>query len=86
MPGFGTWHSSLRRGDRAHESATLGPASVRQAMKLAIDERRLAQACSAVLAFMHRHPISATWGRPDLASSDMMGMETSRRRAQVTEA
>jgi hypothetical protein len=40
-------------------------------------KRRLAQACSAVLAFMHRHPISATWGRSDLASSDMMSMETS---------
>ena len=48
-------------------------------MKWASDERRLAQACSAVLAFMHRHPISATWGRSDLASSDMMSMETSQR-------
>jgi TnpA family transposase len=28
---------------------------------------------------MHRHPISATWGRSDLASSDMMSMETSQR-------
>jgi TnpA family transposase len=35
--------------------------------------------CSAVLAFMHRHPISTTWGRSDLASSDMMSMETSQR-------
>ena len=47
-------------------------------MKWAGDERRLAQACSAVLAFMHRHPIAATWGRADLASSDMMSLETSR--------
>jgi Tn3 transposase DDE domain len=57
----------------------LSPASVRQAMKWASDERRLAQACSAVLSFMHRHPISTTWGRSDLASSDMMSMETSQR-------
>jgi TnpA family transposase len=28
---------------------------------------------------MHRHPISATWGRSDLASSDMTSMETSQR-------
>ena len=48
-------------------------------MKWASDERRLTEACSAVLAFMHRHPIAATWGRADLASSDMMSLETSRR-------
>jgi hypothetical protein len=28
------------------------------------------QACQAVLEFMQRHPIAATWGRSDLASSD----------------
>ena len=36
------------------------------------DERRLSQACNAVLEFMQRQPIAATWGRSDLASSDMM--------------
>jgi TnpA family transposase len=28
---------------------------------------------------MHRHSISATWGRADLASSDMMSLETNKR-------
>jgi TnpA family transposase len=31
-----------------------------------------------VLKFMHRHPIAAHWGRADLASSDMMSLETAR--------
>src|SRR6516165_10694627 len=52
---------------------------VRQAMRWASDERRLAEACGAVLTFMHRHPIAATWGRSDLASSDMMSLETAKR-------
>lgn len=43
------------------------------------DERRLSQACQAVLAFMQRHPIAGTWGRSDLASSDMMSLETTKR-------
>lgn len=45
----------------------------------ASDERRLPDAYAAVLAYMHRHPITATWGRADLASSDMMSLETSKR-------
>src|ERR1017187_1245441 len=48
-------------------------------MKWASDERRLTEACSAVLAFMHRHSIATTWGRADLASSDMMSLETNKR-------
>lgn len=45
----------------------------------AADERRLAEACSAVLTFMQRHAIATTWGRADLASSDMMSLETTKR-------
>ena len=30
-------------------------------------------------AYMRRHPIAATWGRSDLASSDMMSLETRQR-------
>jgi TnpA family transposase len=71
--------TALSAAETARMIPQLSAASVRQAMKWASDERRLAQACSAVLAFMHRHPISATWGRSDLASSDMMSMETSQR-------
>src|SRR3546814_8673465 len=57
----------------------LSATSIRQAMRWARDERRLSQACQAVLEFMQRHPIAATWGRSDLASSDMMSMETTKR-------
>ena len=53
--------------------------SVRQAMRWASDEGRLAEARSAVLEFMQRHPIASSWGRSDLASSDMMSLETSRK-------
>ena len=71
--------TALSPSETARMIPQLSAASVRQAMKWASDECRLAQACSAVLAFMHRHPISTTWGRSDLASSDMMSMETSQR-------
>ena len=48
----------------------LSATGIRQAMRWATDERRLAQASYAVLEFMHRHPIAESWGRADLASSD----------------
>ncbi len=48
-------------------------------MRWAGDERRMVQACTAVLEFMNRHPIAASWGRSDLASSEMMSLETSQR-------
>jgi TnpA family transposase len=48
-------------------------------MRWAGDERRLAEASAAVLGYLRRHPISATWGRSDLASSDMMSLETRQR-------
>lgn len=57
----------------------LSAASIRQAMRWAGDERRLRLACQAVLEHMQSHPIAATWGRAELASSDMMSLETSRR-------
>lgn len=52
---------------------------VRQAMRWASDEHRLREASRAVLTFMHRHPITQAWGRSDLASSDMMSLDTSKR-------
>ena len=57
----------------------LSGTTIRQAMRWAGDERRLSQALQAVLEFMQRHPRAATWGRTDLASSDMMSMETTQR-------
>jgi TnpA family transposase len=53
--------------------------SIREAMRWAGDERRLGMACQAVLEFMQGHAIATTWGRSDLASSDMMSMETTKR-------
>ena len=66
--------TSLTSAECARMIPQLSATSIRQAMRWAGDERRLNQACQAVLEFMQRHPIAATWGRTDLASSDMMSM------------
>jgi TnpA family transposase len=77
--GILTDGTALSAAETARMIPQLSPASVRPAMKWASDERRLTEACSAVLAFMHRHPVATTWGRADLASSDMMSLETNKR-------
>jgi TnpA family transposase len=71
--------TSLTAAECARMIPQLSATSIRHAMRWAGDERRLSQACQAVLAFMQHHPISATWGRSDLASSDMMSLETTKR-------
>ena len=71
--------TSLTSAECARMIPQLSATSIRQAMRWASDERRLSQACQAVLEFMQHHPIAATWGRSDLASSDMMSMETTKR-------
>jgi TnpA family transposase len=71
--------TSLTAAECARMIPQLSATSIRQAMRWAGDERRLGQACQAVLEFMQRHPIAVTWGRSDLASSDMMSMETTKR-------
>lgn len=71
--------TSLTSAECARMIPQLSAVSIRQAMRWAGDERRLSQACTAVLEFMQRQPIAATWGRSDLASSDMMSMETTKR-------
>jgi TnpA family transposase len=71
--------TALSAAECARMIPQLSASSIRQAMHWATDERRLGEACAAVLEFMHRHPIAETWGRDDLASSDMMSMETSKR-------
>jgi len=71
--------TSLTAVECARMIPQLSANSIRQAMRWARDERRLSQACQAVLEFMQRHPIATTWGRSDLASSDMMSMETTKR-------
>jgi hypothetical protein len=71
--------TSLTAAECARMIPQLSASSIRQAVRWAGDERRLAKACQAVLEFMQWHPIAATWGRADLASSDMMSLETSQR-------
>lgn len=71
--------TSLTAAECARMIPQLSAPSIRQAMRWAGDERRLALACQAVLEFMQGHAIAATWGRADLASSDTMSLETSRR-------
>lgn len=70
--------TSLSAADISRMIPELSPKAIRQMMKMTSDERRLRQASDAVLEFMQRHPIAACWGRADLASSDMMSLETSR--------
>lgn len=71
--------TSLTAADCARMVPQLSAGTIRQSMRWAGDERRLGQACQAVLEFMQAHPIATTWGRSDLASSDMMSMETTKR-------
>ena len=71
--------TALSAAETARMIPQLSANAVRQAMRWAGDERRLSDASSAVLDFMHQHPIALNWGRSDLASSDMMSLETSRR-------
>jgi TnpA family transposase len=71
--------TSMSAAETARMMPQLSAGSVRQAMRWAGDERRLAEASAAVLGYLRRHAISATWGRSDLASSDMMSLETRQR-------
>src|SRR5258708_3246819 len=71
--------TALSAAETARMIPQVSAPAVRQAMRWAADERRLAEACGAVLTFMHRHAVATTWGRSDLASSDMMSLETTKR-------
>src|SRR5438034_846158 len=66
--------TSLSAAEIARMIPELSSKAIRQMMKMVADERKLRQAADAV----HRHPIAAHWGRADLASSDMMSLETTR--------
>ncbi len=57
---------------------SMSAGAICQMMHRVADERVLREAADAVLGFMHRHPIAVHWGRADLASSDMMSLETTR--------
>ncbi|MEQ5844410.1 MULTISPECIES: Tn3 family transposase [Paraburkholderia] len=70
--------TSLSAADISRMVPEVSSAAIRQMMKRLEDERTLRTAADAVLRFMHEHPIAAHWGRADLASSDMMSLETTR--------
>lgn len=71
--------TALSAAETARMIPQVSAPAVRQAMRWAADERRLAEACGAVLTFMQRHAVATTWGRADLASSDMMSLEAAKR-------
>jgi len=56
----------------------LSAQAVRQMSKRLCDERKLRAAADAVFESLKRHDITAHWGRGDLASSDMMSLQTPR--------
>lgn len=70
--------TSMSAADLARMVPELSPSAIRQMMHRIADERKLRQAADAVLTYMHQHPLARHWGRADLASSDMMSLETTR--------
>lgn len=70
--------TSLSAAEISRMVPEISPAAIRQMMRRLEDERVLRLAADAVLEFMHEHPVAAHWGRADLASSDMMSLETTR--------
>lgn len=56
---------SMSAAETARTMPLLSAGSVRQAMRWAGDERRLADASAAVLGYLRRRAISATWGRSE---------------------
>lgn len=56
----------------------LNPDAVRQMTKRLCDDRQLRAASDAVFEYLQRYDIAQHWGRSDLASSDMMSLQTPR--------
>lgn len=70
--------TSMSASDVSRMIPELPVEAVRQTMKRLSDERRLRQASDAVVQYLHRFEIAKHWGRSDLASADMMSLETER--------
>ncbi len=70
--------TSMSASDVSRMIPELPVEAVRQTMKRLSDESRLRQASDAVVQYLHRFEIAKHWGRSDLASSDMMSLETER--------
>jgi hypothetical protein len=70
--------TSMSAAEIARMVPELSASVIRQMMNRVADVRTLQQAADAVLEFMRRHPIVEHWGRADLATSDMISLETTR--------
>lgn len=70
--------TSMSAADVSRMIPELPVEAVRQTMKRLSDERRMREASDAMLQYLHRFEIAKHWGRSDLASSDMMSLETER--------
>jgi hypothetical protein len=51
---------------------------LRQMTKRLCDDRKLREAADSVFQSLQRYDITAHWGRSDMASADMMSLETPR--------
>ena len=51
---------------------------LRQMTKRLCDDRKLREAADSVFQYLQRYDITAHWGRSDMASADMMSLETPR--------
>ena len=70
--------SSMSAAEVSRMIPQMSAQAVRQTMKRLCDERSLRQASNAALQYMLRFDISKHWGRSNLASADMMSLETER--------
>lgn len=70
--------TSMAAAEVARMVPGLTPQAVRQMTKRLADDRKLRQASDAAFQYLHRFDIAQHWGRGDLASSDMMSLQTPR--------
>ena len=70
--------TSMSAAQVARMIPALSPEAVRQMTRRLADDRKLRQASDAALQYLHRFEIAQHWGRGELASSDMMSLETPR--------
>lgn len=70
--------TALTPTDTARMMRGFSSSAISQAIGLLQHDARLREANEAVFEWMHSHRIAENWGRADLASSDMMSLETVR--------
>ena len=70
--------TALTPSDTARMMRGFSSQAISQAIAMMQHESRLREANAAVFEYLHSHRIAEHWGRADLASSDMMSLETAR--------